>query len=110
MTDLVPGAASPALATALIKRIAARLGIELAPDAPIDADASFFDEGGFRFGGVDFDSMDFVEMLFSLEEETGVAILDAQDVEEFDTISKLAAYLEQHADPERIATLTAEWA
>ena len=98
------------LPDALVARVAHQIGLDLAAGEPVDRDASFFDAGGFRFGGVDLDSMSFVEMLITLEDELGVALLDAADVAEFDSITRLAAYVEERAEPARVAALCRDWA
>ena len=97
-------------ADALVRRIVSHLSLDLTGADAIDVDASFFDTGGFRFAGVDLDSMSFVEMLVTLEEEAGVALLDAPDVAAFDSISLLAGYVVEHGDADRVAAFRKEWA
>jgi acyl carrier protein len=97
------------LSTALVRRIADQLGFTLGDDEVVDPDASFFDAGGFRFGAFEFDSMDFVEMIVTLESELGVAILDAGDVDDIDTLTKLAGHVDGQADPGVVATFVERW-
>lgn len=101
--------ADHALEQALVRRVVHQLGLDLTGAPPLDVDASFFDTGGFRFAGLDLDSMSFVEMLVGLEEQVGIALLDAPDVAEFDSISRLAAYVARHGDPVKVAALRQEW-
>jgi acyl carrier protein len=97
------------LEAAIVRRVCTHLGHEPAPDEVIDHDASFFAPEGFALGDRELDSVDFVEMIVAIEDDLGVSILDAADVENIDSIQKLAAFAEASADTTRLNAFCEQW-
>lgn len=97
------------LESAIVRRICVHLGHEPAPGEVIDHDASFFGADGFRLGDRELDSIDFVEMIVTIEDDFGISILDAGEVEEIDSVEKLAAFARANADPARVDAFCEQW-
>ncbi|MFL5911046.1 MAG: acyl carrier protein [Gaiellaceae bacterium] len=97
------------LEAAIVRRVCVHLGHEPAPGEAIDHEASFFAADGFRLGDRELDSIDFVEMIVAIEDDLGVSILDAADVENIDSIQKLAAFAEASAATTRLNAFCEQW-
>ena len=94
---------------AIVRRICAHLGHEPAAGEVIEHETSFFAADGFRLGDHEFDSMDFVEMIVTLEEDFQIAILDAGEIEDVDSIVKLASFAVERADRDRVEAFCRQW-
>ena len=68
----------------------------------IDIDEGFLDVSGFQIGGTAFDSINLVELMVTLEDEAGANILDFDDVEQINTLRKLASHLIATSPPAQL--------
>jgi hypothetical protein len=71
-------------------RLAALIGVEA---GEVDPGAGFFDGSLVLSNGKTVDSMDLVELLLTLEEETATPLMDLTDERGVETISDLARLL-----------------
>ncbi|HZM81224.1 MAG TPA: hypothetical protein VFC19_36320 [Candidatus Limnocylindrales bacterium] len=74
-------------------------------EGEVDLTASLYGPNGFRLGDRVLDSQELFEMVVTLEEETGVPLLDALGVQPQASLIDLARLVADRADPERIAKL-----
>lgn len=95
-----------ALRAAIVKRVSKHVGREIDP-GDVDYSQSFL--GGARVGGHTLDSLELVEIVTTLEDELDVPILDAKEIEEVDTIDKLAGHIGSEAPKERVESFTKQW-
>ena len=93
------------LRTAIVNRLSRQLGREIDAGA-VDYSVSFLD---YPVGGHKLDSLSLVELVTSLEDELDAPILDAADIDEIDTLDKLAAFLSATAAPGRVASFVEQW-
>jgi hypothetical protein len=92
------------LARVLAAQAAEILDVEV-DEAEVDLTASLYAPDGFRLGDRVLDSQELFEMVVTLEEETGVSLLDALGVRRQTGLIDLARLVADRADPARIAEL-----
>lgn len=97
------------LERALVQRICAQVAYEPGPGVSIDRGASFFSADGFHIGEYQFDSMDLVEMMLTLEDEFEISIVEGTDLEDIDTIEKLSSFIAASAPDGRVAKFCRSW-
>jgi acyl carrier protein len=102
--ELAPPVDVERLARVLAAQAAEILDIPL-DEAEVDLTASLYAPNGFRLGDRILDSQQLFEMVVTLEEETGVLLLDALGVRRETGLIDLARLVADRADPERIAEL-----
>lgn len=94
---------------ALVGRVVQLFGLTV-DIGTVHADAGFIGEEVISIGGHDFDSMDLLEMLVTLEDELGVALIDDVDVDRLGTLRAFAEHAGRHTPPERLAEFVERWA
>jgi acyl carrier protein len=100
-------ATEPEVATAIVRRLAHRFSADVRVDL-VDRDRDLFSETGFALDGHELDSLDLVEAIGTLEQELGVAVLD-EDLEQVDTINRLAQSVTQRADVSVLQRFCKRW-
>lgn len=95
-----------------VERLARVLAVQAAEildvpvdEAEIDLTANLYAPKGFRLGDRVLDSQELFEMVVTLEEETGVPLLEVLGVRQETGLIDLARLVADRADPERIAEL-----
>jgi hypothetical protein len=92
------------LARALAAQAADILDVQV-DEAEVDLTASLYGPNGFRLGDRILDSQELFEMVVTLEEETGVSLLDSLGVWPQASLMDLARLVAHRAAPERVADL-----
>ena len=94
------------LRVAIVNRLSRQIGREI--DAgEVDYSASFLDG---PVGGHMLDSLSLVELVTTLEDELEAPILDATEIEDVDTLDKLAEHIGATAAAGRVASFVEQWA
>jgi acyl carrier protein len=102
--ELAPPVDVERLARVLAAQAAEILDVPV-DEAEVDLTASLYAPNGFRLGDRVLDSQELFEMVVTLEEETGVSLLDVLGVRPQASLIDLAGLVADRADPERIAEL-----
>lgn len=97
------------LARAIVTRAASLFEVEA------DFDASMLDQkvllaDSLTVGGHTLDSVDFVELMVTLETDLGYSILDLEDIESLATLRGLALLLLDEADDRKVEAFCQRWA
>jgi hypothetical protein len=109
MADELAAASAGSLEQAIARRVAHLHDGESVHPAAIDCDASFFATAGFCIGPYVLDSLDIVEMIAALEVDFSVDIVRPHDVNQYDSVAKLARLLEQIVDATELAAFESRW-
>ena len=94
------------LRIAIVNRLSRQIGRSIEP-GEVDYSASFLDG---PVGGHTLDSLGLVELVTTLEEELDAPILDAEEIEDVDTLDKLARHIGATATADRVASFVQQWA
>lgn len=95
------------IAVALVHRLAAHFDIEV-DDEAVDRDQSFLNGPGLTLDGQLLDSFDLVDALTRLEEELKVRLSDGE-LQELDTVNRVADAIRTVACPQDIDGFCAQW-
>jgi acyl carrier protein len=81
----------------------------LGEEVLVDPERSFFSSDAVSVGDRSLDSIDLVELLVTVEEETDVPVIDMVDREGIDSLRGVAAALVREADAATIEGFCTQW-
>ena len=96
------------LAVAFLRRVEAVLGLGHLPVTAVDEPV--FDRVPATLGERPLTSLDLITAIATIQEETGLSLLDKVDLAEADTLMRLASLAASKADQQAIERFCATWA
>jgi acyl carrier protein len=93
---------------ALVGRVVQLFGLTVDIDV-VEGDAEFMGDDVLSIGGHTFDSMDLLEILVTLEDELGVALIDDIDLDGLGTLRSFAERAGTQSPPEQLAAFVQRW-